>query len=115
MARIGASVTPSIGARIRAGVSARSMVLVYKGRTMKERELLLKAVCDNPDDDTPRLVFADWLQEHGDEERAEFIRLQIQLARMAYQPKEAGRLRRREIVLLARTPLWKREVVGADY
>jgi uncharacterized protein (TIGR02996 family) len=45
-----------------------------------EREALLKAVCDNPDDDTPRLVFADWLQEHGDEARAEFIRLQVYFA-----------------------------------
>ncbi|AMV23654.1 Leucine Rich repeats (2 copies) [Gemmata sp. SH-PL17] len=48
---------------------------------MNERDALLRAVCDNPDDDTPRLVFADWLQEHGDEVRAEFIRVQIALAR----------------------------------
>lgn len=47
---------------------------------MNERKALLRAVCANPDDDTPRLVFADWLQENGDEERAEFIRLQIRLA-----------------------------------
>lgn len=44
---------------------------------MNEREALLRAICDNPDDDTPRLVFADWLQEHGEEERAEFVRLQV--------------------------------------
>jgi uncharacterized protein (TIGR02996 family) len=43
---------------------------------MTEREALFRAVCENPDDDTARLVFADWLQEHGEEERAEFIRLQ---------------------------------------
>jgi uncharacterized protein (TIGR02996 family) len=48
---------------------------------MSERDALLKAVCENPDDDTPRLVFADWLQENGEEERAEFIRLQIEVAR----------------------------------
>ena len=46
---------------------------------MNEREALLKAVCENPDDDTPRLVFADWLQENGEEERAEFIRVQIEV------------------------------------
>jgi uncharacterized protein (TIGR02996 family) len=50
---------------------------------MNERDALLKAVCGNPDDDTPRLVFADWLQENGEEERAEFIRVQIELARGA--------------------------------
>jgi uncharacterized protein (TIGR02996 family) len=55
---------------------------------MTERDLLLKAVCENSDDDTPRLVFADWLQEHGDEARAEFIRLQIELARAeAFTPR----------------------------
>jgi uncharacterized protein (TIGR02996 family) len=47
---------------------------------MSERELLLRAVCENPDDDTPRLVFADWLQEHGEEAWAEFIRAQVELA-----------------------------------
>jgi uncharacterized protein (TIGR02996 family) len=41
---------------------------------MTEREALLAAICANPDDDTPRLVYADWLQENGDPDRAEFIR-----------------------------------------
>jgi len=64
---------------------------------MNERESLLLAVCDNPDDDTPRLVFADWLQEHGEEERAEFIRVQIELARGAVKSD----LQEREKALLA--------------
>jgi len=38
---------------------------------------LLKAIASAPDDDLPRLVFADWLDEHGRTERAHFIRLQI--------------------------------------
>ena len=42
-------------------------------------EPFLKAICENPDDDTVRLVYADWLDENGDPERAEFIRLQIAL------------------------------------
>lgn len=33
----------------------------------------------HPADDTPRLIFADWLEEHGEPERAEFIRVQIRL------------------------------------
>ncbi|MCI0700590.1 MAG: TIGR02996 domain-containing protein [Planctomycetia bacterium] len=64
---------------------------------MNEREALLKAICENPDDDTPRLVFADWLQENGDEARAEFIRAQIELARGV----ENARLKDREEALLA--------------
>jgi uncharacterized protein (TIGR02996 family) len=50
---------------------------------MTERDALLRAVCENPDDDTPRLVYADWLQENGskhDRARAEFIRVQCELA-----------------------------------
>src|SRR5436309_3487752 len=38
----------------------------------------------NPADDAPRLVLADWLEENGDEAdraRAEFIRIQCELAR----------------------------------
>jgi uncharacterized protein (TIGR02996 family) len=45
-----------------------------------ERRALMAAIIANPDEDTPRLALADWLQEHGDEHdqaRAEFIRLQI--------------------------------------
>src|SRR5436305_425359 len=45
------------------------------------RDALLLAVCDAPDDDAPRLVFADWLEENGDEaERAwgEYVRLKCE-------------------------------------
>jgi uncharacterized protein (TIGR02996 family) len=46
----------------------------------RQREALLAAVCEHPDDDAPRLVYADWLEENGDEvdrARAELIRLQL--------------------------------------
>src|SRR5262249_8337125 len=36
----------------------------------------------DPEDDAPRLIYADWLDEQGESERAEFIRVQIALARM---------------------------------
>lgn len=43
----------------------------------------LAAIAENPQDDTPRLIFADWLEECGNQpERAEFIRVQCELARM---------------------------------
>jgi uncharacterized protein (TIGR02996 family) len=44
-------------------------------------DALLRAVLAAPDDDAPRLVYADWLDEHGDPDRAEFIRAQVELAR----------------------------------
>jgi uncharacterized protein (TIGR02996 family) len=55
-----------------------------------EWEHLLQAVVANPDDDLPRLVAADWLEEHGEPERAEFIRIQIERAR-SDQPEYAWR------------------------
>lgn len=41
---------------------------------------LLANVINYPDDDAPRLVYADWLDENGDHTRGEFIRLQCWLA-----------------------------------
>jgi uncharacterized protein (TIGR02996 family) len=48
---------------------------------MSDEAAFLAAIIANPDDDTPRLVYADWLDENGDPDRAEFIRLQIDSAR----------------------------------
>ncbi|HEX4606671.1 MAG TPA: TIGR02996 domain-containing protein, partial [Urbifossiella sp.] len=48
---------------------------------MDDHAALLAAVCDRPDDDTPRLVFADWLDDHGHADRAAFVRAQVELAR----------------------------------
>jgi uncharacterized protein (TIGR02996 family) len=39
-----------------------------------EADAFLDAIFDHPDDDTPRLVYADWLQEGGYEDYAQFIR-----------------------------------------
>jgi uncharacterized protein (TIGR02996 family) len=44
---------------------------------MTDRDALLAAVIARPEDDLPRLVFADWLDEHGEPARATFIRAQI--------------------------------------
>lgn len=48
---------------------------------MTEQEALYRAVLEDPDDDTVRLVYADWLDENDQPERAEFIRVQIALAK----------------------------------
>jgi uncharacterized protein (TIGR02996 family) len=65
-----------------------------------EYAALLRAICAEPDDDTPRLVAADWLEEHGDPDRAAFIRIQVELARLgaAGQGKslEVDALRKKE-------------------
>ncbi len=42
---------------------------------------LCAAVCATPGDDLPRLVAADWLDENGHGEYAEFVRVQVELAK----------------------------------
>lgn len=43
---------------------------------MNERQQLLDMILAYPEDLAPRLIFADWLDEHNEEERAYFIREQ---------------------------------------
>jgi uncharacterized protein (TIGR02996 family) len=74
---------------------------------------LLAGVLAAPEDDVPRLVAADWLEENGEPERAEFIRCQIEILRLQMQgtpsvyypdepdaPEKLNALRRRERELL---------------
>ena len=49
---------------------------------MSDGDALLKAILKNPACDTARLVYADWLQENGEGDRAEFIRLQVGLSKV---------------------------------
>jgi uncharacterized protein (TIGR02996 family) len=42
---------------------------------LTDRDAFLRAIIADPADDLPRLAFADWLDEHGEPERAELIRL----------------------------------------
>ncbi|MCE9560851.1 MAG: TIGR02996 domain-containing protein [Planctomycetes bacterium] len=67
---------------------------------MDEREALLTAIRATPEEETPRLVFADWLQEHGEDARAEFIRVQASLARTTPADPDWAGLRCREWELL---------------
>jgi uncharacterized protein (TIGR02996 family) len=49
---------------------------------LAEHEAFLRAIFDAPDDDTPRLVYADFLDEHDAPDRAAFIRIGCELARL---------------------------------
>lgn len=51
---------------------------------MTEREALLRAVLVDPADDLPRLVYADWLEENGEAERAVFIRCHVEEERLRH-------------------------------
>src|SRR5262245_19778622 len=59
----------------------------------------LAAIHEAPNDDAPRLVFADWLDENGHPERAEFIRVQVEMKR---ERMEHGRVTLRSDELFVR-------------
>jgi uncharacterized protein (TIGR02996 family) len=67
---------------------------------MNEELGLLKDIIENPDDDTPRLRYADWLEGHGQPERAELIRGQVALASMSLSDPRHDQLGRRNSQLL---------------
>ena len=51
-----------------------------------DHDALCRTIVAHPEDDLPRLVYADWIEEHGETDRAGFIRDQIEFAR--HQPWE---------------------------
>jgi uncharacterized protein (TIGR02996 family) len=68
---------------------------------MAVHQSFLEHVLDDPDDDVIRLVYADWLEEHGEAARAEFIRVQLERARTAVEGPRRVELLRREGELLS--------------
>jgi uncharacterized protein (TIGR02996 family) len=60
--------------------------------TMPLDPALLRAVIESPDDDLPRLLAADYLEEHGEQECGEFIRIQIDLAKALSPLAPLGKL-----------------------
>lgn len=52
---------------------------------------LLAGIAAHPHDDTPRLVYADWLDENGHSLRAEFIRVQCAVKHLEQLPGEKQR------------------------
>src|SRR4051812_42577131 len=60
----------------------------------------LAEVLAAPEDDAPRLVYADWLEEQGRAERGELIRVQCELARLDEDDPRRDGLEDRERELL---------------
>ncbi|MBO0696795.1 MAG: TIGR02996 domain-containing protein [Zavarzinella sp.] len=61
-----------------------------------EDAALWRAVVAAPHDDAPRLIYADWLEENGSSDRAEFIRVQCRLDRLDDHAPERPALEGRE-------------------
>jgi uncharacterized protein (TIGR02996 family) len=60
-------------------------------------DALLQAICDSPDDDAPRLVYADALQERGNP-RGEFIARSVAQRNAGFAPSREGAVRTRQAV-----------------
>ena len=52
-----------------------------------DEDALLNGIAADPAADLPRLVYADWLEEHGQDLRAEFIRIQCEIAKLEVGPR----------------------------
>jgi uncharacterized protein (TIGR02996 family) len=81
---------------------------------------LLQAIADDPESDAPRLVYADWLDDHGDADQAEFIRVQCASARLEEEDPDRFPLLRREHELLRKnrarwTPPFSRAIDRFDF
>lgn len=68
--------------------------------TIDQVRVLLREAKAMPEDDTPRLVLADWLQDQGDP-RGELIALQLQRSRLAEDDSRLVELERRQRQLLS--------------
>jgi uncharacterized protein (TIGR02996 family) len=77
--------TPSLGCLINCqhrhdAINRRQLVSIESA--------FIADIAANPDDDTPRLIYADWLEEHGQPQRAEFIRVEVEMGQVG--PYETG-------------------------
>jgi uncharacterized protein (TIGR02996 family) len=64
------------------------------------QQALEDAIAAEPDDPAPRLVYADWLEENGEEARAELIRTQVALADTKTPARRHKKLFERQEALL---------------
>jgi uncharacterized protein (TIGR02996 family) len=83
---------------------------------MSLQSAFLRAILDDPEDDAPRLVFADWLEEHGDSDRAEFIRTQVTLAQLPlHAPGRTALAAREEALLQEHSRRWADPLRGLNW
>lgn len=79
---------------------------------MTYKERFLSAILENPDDESPRLVYADWLEKRGDP-RGEFIRIQCALAKLSStDPRWVDLAKRERELLNTYESLWAAPLAG---
>jgi uncharacterized protein (TIGR02996 family) len=71
----------------------------------------LCAICEAPEDHTARMIYADWLDDNGNPDRAEFIRVQCSLAKMdEFDPQREELLLREHRLYHAHATKWRKPV-----
>lgn len=75
----------------------------------------LKSIIAEPEEDLNRLVFADWLSDHGQDRRGEFIRVQIELSRLVDLPLNPRTLGSGPALRQREHALWFTEGVYEDF
>jgi uncharacterized protein (TIGR02996 family) len=85
-----------------------------EGRALTpEDHNFIRHILARPEEDAPRLGYADWLAERGDRDRAEFIRCQIEAARLAPQdPQREQAATRAATLLQAHEAEWEAFATG---
>jgi len=87
------------------------------GGGMTDADRLWQGILDAPDDDDLRLVYADWLEDHGEAERGVFIRSQVELAKRDLAdpryPEVLARSRRAATFATAPAVPWRDHIPGA--
>jgi uncharacterized protein (TIGR02996 family) len=81
---------------------------------MNDRLAFLSAIAQTPDEDAVRLVFADWLDEHGEDDRAQLVRLQCQASCLPRWCPERRWLLWCAEQVLARRPEWRAELPSLE-
>lgn len=74
-----------------------------------DREAFQRTIRENPHDDGPRLVHADWLEEQGECDKAEFVRIECERYRLSASGADErikSKLAKRADALRAAHPEW---------
>lgn len=80
---------------------------------MTESDELKREIIAAPEDDLPRLIYADWLEENGQAARAEFIRSQIESTRAEpFSPQARAAETKADRLREVHDRLWTRQLLG---
>jgi uncharacterized protein (TIGR02996 family) len=81
-----------------------------KGESLVTEADWLRQIADDHKNDALRLMFADWLEEHGDAARAEFIRVQVGMETARSEKVRWAMIERQHLLLTEHRDAWLAEM-----